>query len=89
VEEPVGFSSIVSIKCDYPDCETSDEYMDSDRVEHQHLPEGWVRLEYQTDVEHEDHHDPVGLFALLCPEHGLRLRDQIWPGRTPEAGHSH
>ena len=85
--EHVGFSSIVSIKCDYPGCDLADEYMDSDRVDHQYLPDGWVRLEYQTDVEHEDHHDPVGLFALLCPEHGLNIKELLWPGQEPDTHH--
>jgi hypothetical protein len=80
----MGFSSIVSIKCDYPSCDVSDEYLDSDRVEHQFLPSGWGRVEFQTDVEHEDHHDAVGLSSLLCPEHALEVRERMWPGQEPE-----
>ncbi|MEK9659477.1 MAG: hypothetical protein VW450_06010 [Chloroflexota bacterium] len=79
----MGYSSIVSIKCDYPGCEVADEYLDSDRVAHQFLPVGWARVEFQTDVEHEDHHDEVGFFSLLCPEHGMVLRSQLWPGQEP------
>ena len=84
----MGFSSIVSIKCDYPDCDISDEYLDSDRVEHQFLPTGWARIEFQTDVEHEDHHDAVGLLALLCPRHGQEVRERMWPGQEPDS-HMH
>ena len=80
----MGYSSIVSIKCDYPDCDVYDEYMDSDRVEHQYLPAGWARVDYQTDVEHEDHHDTIGLASLLCPEHGQQLKERMWPGQEPE-----
>ncbi len=80
----MGYSSIVSIKCDYPSCEVADEYFDSDRVEHQYLPVGWARVEFQTDVEHEDHHDSVGLSALLCPDHGRQVKEQLWPGQEPE-----
>jgi hypothetical protein len=58
--------------------------MDSDRVEHQYLPAGWARVEFQTDVEHEDHHDAVGLAALLCPPHAARVRERMWPGKEPE-----
>ena len=81
----MGYSSIVSIKCDYPDCEVADEYFDSDRVEHQYLPVGWASLDFQTDVEHEDHHDSVGLNALLCPDHGRQVKEQLWPGQEPES----
>ena len=83
----MGYSSIVSIKCDYPGCEVFDEYMDSDRVEHQFLPTGWARVEIQADIEHQDHHDAVGLAALLCPEHGQLLQNQVWPGQEPESHH--
>jgi hypothetical protein len=81
----VGYSSIVSIKCDYPDCEIADEFFDSAGAEHEYLPVGWVRLEFLTDVEHEDHHDPVGLSALLCPNHGSQVREQLWRGKEPES----
>ena len=53
----MGYSSIVSIKCDYPSCEVADEFFDSAGAQHEFLPVGWARVEFQTDVEHEDHHD--------------------------------
>jgi hypothetical protein len=80
----MGYSSIVSIRCDYPGCEVADEYLDSDRFDHSFLPKGWARIEFQTDVEHEDHHDAVGLFSLLCPEHGNEIKERLWPGQEPE-----
>ena len=86
-EDLIGYSSIVSIKCDYPECDTSDEYLDSDRVEHQFLPDNWARVELQTDIEHEDHHDAVGLSALLCPDHAIEVRERMWPGKEPEMNH--
>lgn len=79
----MGYSSIVSIKCDYPFCETADEFFDAAGAEHAHLPVGWARFEFQTDIEHEDHHDSVGLNAFLCPGHAMQLRDQVWPGQEP------
>ena len=80
----MGYSSIVSIKCDYPGCESSDDYVDSDRLDHWFLPEGWARIEMQVDVEHDDHHDEAGLFSLLCPEHGDAIKERLWPGQEPE-----
>ena len=80
----MGYSSIVSISCDHPGCDVADEYLDSDRVEHQYLPVGWARLDFHTDIEHEDHHDSVGLSALLCPDHGRQVKEQLWPGQDPE-----
>ena len=80
----MGYSSIVSIRCDYPGCETSDEYLDSDRVEHWYLPEGWARVDLQMDIEHEDHHDEAALFGLLCPAHSAEIKERLWPGQEPE-----
>ena len=81
----MGYSSIVSIKCDHPDCEVSDDYVDSDRLDHWYLPKGWARLDLQMDVEHDDHHDEAGLFCLLCPEHSSEITQRLWPGREPES----
>ena len=77
----MGYSSIVSIKCDYPEC---DEYMDSDRVDHSYLPEGWARVYFQMDVEHEDHHDEAEVFGLLCPAHSAEMKERLWPGQELE-----
>jgi hypothetical protein len=80
----MGYSSIVSIGCDFPGCERSDDYVDSDRLDHWFLPEGWARVELQLDVEHEDHHDEASLFSLLCPDHTRDMKEQLWPGEEPE-----
>ena len=85
----MGYSSIVSIKCDYPGCEVADEYFDSERSDHSYLPDGWARIELQIDVEHEDHHDEAGLLALLCPDHGHQIREQLWEGAEPQRGQRH
>ena len=83
----MGYSAIVSIKCDYPDCEISDDYLDSDRVDHWYLPQGWARVRLQMDVEHEDRHDEAGLFGLLCPAHSDEIKERLWPGQEPEPRH--
>ena len=80
----MSYSSIVSITCDYPGCEISDEYLDSDRLEHPYLPEGWARVDLQMDVAHEDHHDEAELFGLLCPAHSAEIKERLWPGRELE-----
>ena len=80
----MGYSAIVSIKCDYPDCEIADDYLDSDRLDHWYLPEGWARVRLRMDVEHEDHHDEAALSSLLCPAHTAEVKDLLWAGQEPK-----
>ena len=83
----MGYSAIVSIKCDYPGCETADDYLDSDRLDHWYLSEGWSRVRLRLDVEHEDHHDEAGHSSLLCPAHSAEIKELLWPGEEPEPRH--
>ena len=83
----MGYSAIVSIKCDYPGCEVYDEYLDTDHLDHWYMPEGWARVELQMDVEHGDHHDEAEVFGLLCPAHSAEIKERLWPGREVEPRH--
>ena len=80
----MGYSAIVSIKCDYPGFEVSDDYLDSDNVDHWYLSEGWARIRLRLDVEHEDHRDEALLSSLLCPAHTAEIKERLWPGQEAE-----
>ena len=75
----MGYSAIVSIRCDYPGCEVADDYLDSDNVDYRYLPEDWARVRLRMDVQHEDHHDEAALSSLLCPAHSTGVKELLWP----------